>query len=93
MTSDFISTTSTVSLTLYTPWVVVCSDVEKIQSGIGEKIGLFLQYVTTFLLGYTVGFVQGWKLTLVLISVVPLLLVVAVILTTVRRACVCLPHC
>lgn len=56
---------------------------EKIQSGIGEKIGLFLQYLTTFVLGYIVGFVQGWKLTLVLISVLPLLLVVAVILTTV----------
>ena len=62
----------------------VCSDVEKIQSGTGEKIGLFLQYFTTFLLGYLVGFVQGWKLTLVILSIVPLLLVLAVILTTVR---------
>jgi ABC-type multidrug transport system fused ATPase/permease subunit len=59
----------------------LADDVEKIQSGIGEKAGLFLQYFTTFLVGYVVGFVQGWQLTLVIISVLPILLVLAAAFT------------
>ena len=50
-----------------------CSDVNKIQEGIGEKMCLFFQWFSTFLTGFIVGFFYGWKLTLVILSVSPLL--------------------
>ena len=40
------------------------SDVDLMQSGIGDKIVTFLMFATTFVTGVVVGFVYGWKLTL-----------------------------
>ena len=45
----------------------------KLQMGMGEKVFTFIQWMVTFIAGYTVGFVQGWKLTLVILSVAPLM--------------------
>ena len=44
-----------------------------IQDAISEKLGSFLQYYTAFITGLVVGFVEGWQLALVILSVVPLL--------------------
>ncbi|CAG8843445.1 21680_t:CDS:2, partial [Racocetra persica] len=41
--------------------------------GISEKVGQILQYVATFLGGFVIGFIKGWKLTLVLCCVFPLM--------------------
>ena len=49
------------------------SDVMKLQMGMGDKVFTFIQWMVTFIAGYTVGFVQGWKLTLVILSVAPLM--------------------
>lgn len=43
--------------------------------GIGHKIGLFIQAMTTVIIGFVMGFVYGWKLTLVIIAVSPLLVI------------------
>ncbi|OXB84706.1 UNVERIFIED_CONTAM: hypothetical protein H355_001183 [Colinus virginianus] len=48
-------------------------DVSKINEGIGDKIGLLIQSETTFLTGFIVGFARGWKLTLVILAVSPVL--------------------
>ncbi|XP_062957114.1 ATP-dependent translocase ABCB1 [Cynocephalus volans] len=48
-------------------------DVSKINEGIGDKIGVFLQSMTTFFTGFIVGFTRGWKLTLVILAVSPVL--------------------
>ncbi|XP_058380773.1 ATP-dependent translocase ABCB1-like [Diceros bicornis minor] len=48
-------------------------DVSKINEGIGDKIGMFFQSIATFLTGFIVGFTRGWKLTLVILAVSPLL--------------------
>nr|XP_020843129.1 multidrug resistance protein 1 isoform X2 [Phascolarctos cinereus] len=48
-------------------------DVSKINDGIGDKIGLFFQAVATFLTGFIVGFSRGWKLTLVILAISPVL--------------------
>ncbi|CAF3992288.1 unnamed protein product, partial [Rotaria sordida] len=45
----------------------------KINDGIGEKFGSCLQYLSSFITGLIIGFVNGWKLTLVIISMSPLL--------------------
>ncbi|XP_068260557.1 ATP-dependent translocase ABCB1-like [Nyctibius grandis] len=48
-------------------------DVSKINDGIGDKIGLLVQSVTTFITGFIVGLIRGWKLTLVILAVSPVL--------------------
>ncbi|XP_065485891.1 ATP-dependent translocase ABCB1-like isoform X2 [Caloenas nicobarica] len=49
------------------------SDVSKINDGIGDKIGLLIQSLTTFIAGFIVGLIRGWKLTLVILAVSPVL--------------------
>ncbi|XP_012881535.1 PREDICTED: multidrug resistance protein 1 [Dipodomys ordii] len=48
-------------------------DVSKINEGIGDKIGLFFQAMATFFTGFIVGFTRGWKLTLVILAISPVL--------------------
>ncbi|XP_005388031.1 PREDICTED: multidrug resistance protein 1 [Chinchilla lanigera] len=48
-------------------------DVSKINEGIGDKIGMFFQSMATFLAGFIIGFTRGWKLTLVILAVSPVL--------------------
>ena len=49
----------------------LCSDIENIQAGIGDKVVLFLQNITTFLAGYVIAFTFSWKLALVVTSQLP----------------------
>ncbi|KAM3499894.1 hypothetical protein MY10362_006883 [Beauveria mimosiformis] len=42
-----------------------------IQSGISEKLGLFAQSVATFIAAFFIAFIAQWKLTLILICIVP----------------------
>ncbi|KAM8924455.1 LOW QUALITY PROTEIN: ATP-dependent translocase ABCB1-like [Pelodytes ibericus] len=48
-------------------------DINTIHEGLGDKISIFVQFLSTFLAGIIIGFVNGWKLTLVILSVSPLL--------------------
>uniref|UniRef100_A0A667YLB0 ATP-binding cassette, sub-family B (MDR/TAP), member 4 n=1 Tax=Myripristis murdjan TaxID=586833 RepID=A0A667YLB0_9TELE len=48
-------------------------DVYKIQEGIGDKVGMLIQSFTTFLSSFVIGFIKGWKLTLVILAVSPVL--------------------
>eukprot|EP00079_Xenopus_tropicalis_P037616 XP_017951387.1 PREDICTED: multidrug resistance protein 1-like [Xenopus tropicalis] len=48
-------------------------DINTIHEGLGDKISIFLQFFSTFISGIIIGFVHGWKLTLVIMSVSPLL--------------------
>ncbi|XP_069835208.1 ATP-dependent translocase ABCB1-like [Dendropsophus ebraccatus] len=48
-------------------------DINTIHEGLGDKICIFAQYFSTFIAGIIIGFVNGWKLTLVIMSVSPLL--------------------
>ncbi|XP_035936817.1 phosphatidylcholine translocator ABCB4 isoform X2 [Halichoerus grypus] len=48
-------------------------DISKISEGIGDKVGMFFQAVATFFAGFIVGFVRGWKLTLVIMAISPIL--------------------
>eukprot|EP01018_Ginkgo_biloba_P014563 Gb_11202 [translate_table: standard] len=44
-----------------------------IQDAMGEKVGKFTQLLSTFFGGFVVAFIKGWKLSLVMLSVIPLL--------------------
>ncbi|XP_008587624.1 PREDICTED: multidrug resistance protein 3 isoform X2 [Galeopterus variegatus] len=48
-------------------------DISKISEGIGDKVGMFFQAVATFFAGFIVGFIRGWKLTLVIMAISPVL--------------------
>ncbi|CAO2617614.1 ATP-dependent translocase ABCB1 [Lemmus lemmus] len=48
-------------------------DVSKINEGIGDKIGMFFQAMATFFGGFIIGFTRGWKLTLVILAISPVL--------------------
>ncbi|XP_060103685.1 LOW QUALITY PROTEIN: ATP-binding cassette sub-family B member 5 [Heteronotia binoei] len=48
-------------------------DINTIQEGIGDKISLIVQFSSTFVAGIIIGFVHGWKLTLVILAVSPLI--------------------
>nr|AAO20902.1 Mdr2 [Takifugu rubripes] len=60
--------------------VIICGvrfpgahDVYKIQEGIGDKAGLLIQAASTFITSFVIGFVHGWKLTLVILAISPVL--------------------
>ncbi|CAM9221766.1 unnamed protein product [Bubo scandiacus] len=57
-------------------------DINTIHEGIGDKICIFVQFFATFLAGIIIGFIYGWKLTLVILSVSPLLAASAAVWST-----------
>ncbi|CAD5121588.1 DgyrCDS10086 [Dimorphilus gyrociliatus] len=48
-------------------------DVNKIQEGIGDKVGMIFQSLAMFIGGFSIGFAKGWKLTLVILAISPVL--------------------
>ncbi|KAJ7973147.1 ABC transporter B family protein [Quillaja saponaria] len=50
-------------------------DTVRIQEAMGEKVGKFLQLISTCLGGFVIAFVKGWLLTLVMMSCIPLLVI------------------
>ncbi|XP_031111349.1 ABC transporter B family member 4-like [Ipomoea triloba] len=50
-------------------------DTVLIQDAMGEKVGKFIQLVSTFLGGFVIAFIKGWLLTLVMLSSIPLLVI------------------
>ncbi|XP_062979770.1 ATP-dependent translocase ABCB1-like [Elgaria multicarinata webbii] len=48
-------------------------DINTIQEGIGSKISIMIEMFSVYLSGIIIAFVHGWKLTLVILTVSPLL--------------------
>ncbi|ELK04675.1 Multidrug resistance protein 1 [Pteropus alecto] len=48
-------------------------DINKINDAIADQMAIFIQRMTTSICGFLLGFYQGWKLTLVIISLSPLI--------------------
>ena len=49
------------------------ADTDTIQEGISDKVGVGIQQMTTFFAGFIIAFVRGWKMALVLLSIMPVL--------------------
>ncbi|KAH7133833.1 P-loop containing nucleoside triphosphate hydrolase protein [Dactylonectria macrodidyma] len=47
-----------------------------IQTGIAEKLGLFIQAISTFVAAFVIAFISQWKLTFIIICIVPAILIV-----------------
>ncbi|XP_072179666.1 ATP-dependent translocase ABCB1-like [Diadema setosum] len=59
----------------------LADDISKIRLGIGDKLGVMLQYTATFVSGIIIGFVKSWSLTLIILAV-SIVLVVPTVGTT-----------
>lgn len=66
------------------------SDINKINDAIADQVSIFAQRFTTFVCGFCVGFVKGWKLTLVIVAASPLIGVGAGLMALVRLSFTCL---
>ena len=78
----------------YKDIIYVClSDLEKIASGIGDKLAYTLQAIIQIITGLVVGFVFLWQLSLLFIGCIPILIVAGVIVERVSkcysRLCIC----
>ena len=58
-------------------------DTQAFQMAIGDKVGNTIHHVVTFIAGIIVAFIKGWKLTLVMLSLTPLLGLAGTFLTQV----------
>jgi ATP-binding cassette subfamily B (MDR/TAP) protein 1 len=50
-------------------------NLERIKEGTGDKVGLLIQYLSQFVSGYVIAFVYDWKLTLIMMSLSPFLII------------------
>lgn len=48
------------------------SNLAKIEDGIGEKVGIFLFFFATFVLGILLALIKGWELALICLICLPL---------------------
>ncbi|XP_074654241.1 ATP-dependent translocase ABCB1-like [Tubulanus polymorphus] len=51
----------------------LADDLERVREGLGDKSSLVVQSLSMFVSGFVVGFIKSWKLTLVMMSLSPLL--------------------
>uniref|UniRef100_A0A8C7ZSP1 ATP-binding cassette, sub-family B (MDR/TAP), member 11a n=1 Tax=Oryzias sinensis TaxID=183150 RepID=A0A8C7ZSP1_9TELE len=51
----------------------ISDDINKISNAIADQVSIFIERISTFIFGFMVGFIGGWKLTLVVIAVSPLI--------------------
>ncbi|KAH8513874.1 hypothetical protein H0E87_006935 [Populus deltoides] len=51
----------------------ITSDIIVVQDAISEKVGNFMHYISRFLGGFIIGFVRIWQISLVTLSIVPLI--------------------
>uniref|UniRef100_A0A8C1VHG9 ATP-binding cassette, sub-family B (MDR/TAP), member 11a n=1 Tax=Cyprinus carpio TaxID=7962 RepID=A0A8C1VHG9_CYPCA len=51
----------------------ISDDINKINNAIADQVSIFIERISTFIFGFMVGFIGGWKLTLVVIAVSPLI--------------------
>uniref|UniRef100_A0A671WQM6 ATP-binding cassette, sub-family B (MDR/TAP), member 11a n=1 Tax=Sparus aurata TaxID=8175 RepID=A0A671WQM6_SPAAU len=51
----------------------ISDDINKINNAIADQVSIFIERISTFVFGFMVGFIGGWKLTLVVVAVSPLI--------------------
>ncbi|CAF5051682.1 unnamed protein product, partial [Rotaria sp. Silwood1] len=54
---------------------LLTDNINQIRDGIGDKLCTLINKLATVISSVIIGFVKGWKLTLVLLSIVPVLVV------------------
>lgn len=67
----------------------LCSDINKINNAIADQVAIFIERISTFVFGFMVGFIGGWKLTLVVVAVSPLIGLAAGLMAMVGAQVLC----
>ena len=62
-------------------------NIDKVHAGIGDKFAMLIQWVTTFIAGFVVGFIRGWQLALLLAFITPIMGVAGAVFFRVRGSC------
>lgn len=62
---------------------ILCSDLDKLKEGIGEKLSIFTYLVMSFTISVIFSFFYGWKLTLVILSCAPIIILATAIVAKV----------
>ncbi|UJR24177.1 hypothetical protein I4U23_027143 [Adineta vaga] len=70
----FFDTHKTGELSTY-----LTDNINKIHNGIGDKFSNGIKYFASFITGIIIGFSEGWKLSLVILSFSPLIFVIAML--------------
>lgn len=60
------------------------SGINKINNAIADQVSTFIERISAFVGGFMVGFIGGWKLTMVVIAVSPLIGVAAGLMAVVK---------
>ncbi|UJR07310.1 hypothetical protein I4U23_011598 [Adineta vaga] len=60
---------------------VLMQNINEVKDGIGPHLGSFVQCIATFIGGFIIGLIKSWKLSLVLLSFSPILIICLIILT------------
>lgn len=50
-------------------------DLDKLREGIGEKLSIFIYLLMSFVISVVFSFIYGWKLTLVILSCAPIIII------------------
>nr|CAD1845041.1 unnamed protein product [Ananas comosus var. bracteatus] len=51
----------------------ITADIIVVQDAISEKVGNFMHYISRFVAGFAIGFLRVWQISLVTLSIVPLI--------------------
>ncbi|XP_043290091.1 multidrug resistance protein homolog 49 isoform X2 [Venturia canescens] len=64
----------------------ITEDLDKMKDGIGEKLGIFTYLMVSFISSIIISFVYGWKLTLVVLSCAPIIVIATAIVAKVQSS-------
>ncbi|CAL1272515.1 unnamed protein product [Larinioides sclopetarius] len=64
----------------------ITGDLQRIQDGIGEKVGICISFLSSTVLCIAVGLYYGWKLGLVILSVTPVLTIAMAVMSKVQAS-------
>lgn len=56
------------------------------QDGIGEKLGMFIYLLVSFISSVVMSFLHGWKLTLVVLSCAPVIIIATAVVAKVQSS-------
>jgi ATP-binding cassette subfamily B (MDR/TAP) protein 1 len=59
------------------------SDLKRVEDGINEKLGLAIHYLSATVIDLVTAFIYGWKLTLVVLALTPVLAASTAVMTKV----------
>ncbi|XP_017766394.1 PREDICTED: multidrug resistance protein homolog 49 isoform X1 [Eufriesea mexicana] len=64
----------------------ITEDLDKMKDGIGEKLGVFTYLMVSFISSIIISFVYGWKLTLVVLSCAPIIVIATAVVAKVQSS-------